>query len=223
MPKVMLVEDEEDLVTLLTYNLQKSGYEVVSLPDGKKAVPVALLEKPDVMILDWMLPTLSGIDICKAVRQEYRLKKIPILMLTARGTEGDKLTGFSAGLDDYMTKPFSIPELLARIGALLRRVPNEELPTLSYKDLSLDLEAHRVIRRGRVLHLGPTEFKLLHCFIQNPQKALSRAYLQKEIWGDIHVDDRTIDVHIKRLRKNLNADDEPDLIHTVRSVGYVMD
>ena len=219
----MLVEDEEDLVTLLTYNLQKSGYEVVSLPDGKKVVPVALLEKPDVMILDWMLPTLSGIDVCKAVRQEYRLKKIPILMLTARGTEGDKLMGFSVGLDDYMTKPFSIPELLARIGALLRRVPNEELPSLSYKDVSLDLEAHRVMRRGRVLHLGPTEFKLLHCFIQNAQKALSRAYLQKEIWGDIHVDDRTIDVHIKRLRKNLNANDEPDLIHTVRSVGYVMD
>jgi len=223
MTKVMLVEDEEDLVTLLTYNLQKNGYEVISLSDGKKTVPTALMEKPDILILDWMLPTFSGIEVCKAVRQEYLLKKIPILMLTARGTEADKLTGFSAGLDDYMTKPFSIPELLARIGALLRRVPNEELPTFSYRDISLDLEAHRVTRRGRVVHLGPTEFKLLHCFIQNPQKALSRLYLQKQIWGDIHVDDRTIDVHIKRLRQALNTQDEPDLIHTVRSVGYVMD
>lgn len=224
MNKILILEDEEDLALLLSYNLINNGYEVVVVKEGKKVIATILSENPDLAILDWMVPDISGVDICKMIRQNYSIKNLPLLMLTARGTERDKLTSFSAGIDDYMTKPFSIPELLARINALLRRNPKQEEKSISYKDLVLDLTAHMLFKNNQEIHLGPTEFKLLHCFLKYPQQALSREFLKKEILGSIHVDDRTIDVYVKRLRQALVQKDNSseEYIRTIRSVGYVM-
>ena len=226
MTKILIVEDEEALQTLLKYNLEKQGYETVSVMDGKDVIATALAEKPSLILLDWMLPNVSGIDLCREIRKNFDLRKIPIIMLTARGDEADKVKGLSFGADDYMTKPFSVPELLARIAALLRRVQpiltGQE--TKMFGDLIIDFAKHRVLRGLREVHLGPTEFRLLQYLMEKPGDVLSRETLLKLVWGgSVYVELRTVDVHIKRLRNALNAGGEPDIIRTVRSAGYAMD
>ena len=221
----MIVEDETALVTLLKYNLEKQGYEIIVVMDGKDVISTAITEKPDLVLLDWMLPNVQGIDICREMRRTYELRSIPIIMLTARGEEADKVRGLSFGADDYMTKPYSIPELMARIGALLRRVqPENRQDNLSYEDLTMDFAKRRVMRGDRAVHLGPTEFRLLQYLMEKPGVVLSRESLLKLVWGgSIHVELRTVDVHIRRLRRALNEGGEPDIIRTVRSAGYALD
>lgn len=226
MTKILIVEDEAALQTLLKYNLEKQGYETVSVMDGKDVITTALAEKPSLILLDWMLPNVSGIDLCREIRKNFDLRKIPIIMLTARSDEADKVKGLSFGADDYMTKPFSVPELMARITALLRRVQpiltGQE--TKMFGDLIIDFAKHRVLRGLREVHLGPTEFRLLQYLMEKPGDVLSRETLLKLVWGgSVYVELRTVDVHIKRLRNALNAGGEPDIIRTIRSAGYAMD
>ena len=225
MTKIMIVEDEAALVTLLKYNLEKQGYETVCVMDGKEVMNVAMTEKPDLILLDWMLPNVQGIDLCRDMRKSYELRNIPIIMLTARGDEADKVRGLSYGADDYMTKPYSIPELMARIMALLRRVqPEQRQENLSFEDLTMDFAKRRVMRGDRPVHLGPTEFRLLQYLMEKPGVVLSRESLLKLVWGgSIHVELRTVDVHIRRLRRALNEGGEPDIVRTVRSAGYALD
>ena len=184
-----------------------------------------MTEKPDLILLDWMLPNVQGIDLCRDMRKSYELRNIPIIMLTARGDEADKVRGLSYGADDYMTKPYSIPELMARIMALLRRVqPEQRQENLSFEDLTMDFAKRRVMRGDRPVHLGPTEFRLLQYLMEKPGVVLSRESLLKLVWGgSIHVELRTVDVHIRRLRRALNEGGEPDIIRTVRSAGYALD
>lgn len=225
MTKIMIVEDEAALVTLLKYNLEKQGYETISVMDGKEVMNTAMTEKPDLILLDWMLPNVQGIDLCRDMRKSYELRNIPIIMLTARGDEADKVRGLSYGADDYMTKPYSIPELMARIVALLRRVqPEQRQENLSFEDLTMDFAKRRVMRGDRPVHLGPTEFRLLQYLMEKPGVVLSRESLLKLVWGgSIHVELRTVDVHIRRLRRALNEGGEPDIVRTVRSAGYALD
>lgn len=225
MTKILIVEDEVGLVTLLKYNLEKQGYETLVCMDGKNVLTTALTEKPDLILLDWMLPNIQGIDLCREMRKTYELRTVPIIMLTARGEESDKVKGLSYGADDYIVKPFSVPELMARIMALLRRTtPSPVLQNLSYGDLEMDFSKRRVLRGGHPLHLGPTEFRLLQFLMEKPGHVLSREYLLKAVWGvSIHVELRTVDVHIRRLRRALNQNGGPDIIRTVRSAGYALD
>lgn len=225
MTKIMIVEDEAALVTLLKYNLEKQGYETVCVMDGKEVMNTAMTEKPDLILLDWMLPNVQGIDLCRDMRKSYELRNIPIIMLTARGDEADKVRGLSYGADDYMTKPYSIPELMARIMALLRRVqPEQRQENLAFEDLTMDFAKRRVMRGDRPVHLGPTEFRLLQYLMEKPGVVLSREALLKLVWGgSIHVELRTVDVHIRRLRRALNEGGEPDIVRTVRSAGYALD
>ncbi len=225
MTKIMIVEDEQGLVTLLKYNLEKNGYETLVVMDGKEVVATALQEKPDLILLDWMLPTITGADLCRDIRKTYELHKTPIILLTARADEADKVRGLSYGADDYMTKPFSFPELFARITALLRRVaPQQSAENLAFGDLTMDFCTRRVMRGERYVHLGPTEFRLLQFLMEKPGHVLTRELLLKSVWGgSIHVELRTVDVHIRRLRRALNEGGEDDIIRTVRSVGYALD
>ena len=225
MTKILIVEDEGGLVTLLKYNLEKQGYETLVCMDGKNVLTTALTEKPDLILLDWMLPNIQGIDLCREMRKTYELRTVPIIMLTARGEESDKVKGLSYGADDYIVKPFSVPELMARIMALLRRTtPSPVLQNLSYGDLEMDFSKRRVLRGGHPVHLGPTEFRLLQFLMEKPGHVLSREYLLKAVWGvSIHVELRTVDVHIRRLRRALNQNGGPDIIRTVRSAGYALD
>ena len=224
-PLVLIVEDEASLVTLLRYNLEKEGYRVCEAGDGEEALTVLAERKPDLVLLDWMLPSLSGIEVCRQLRRKPATRDLPVIMLTARGEEGDKIRGLNTGADDYLTKPFSLPELLARVRALLRRAqPVQQKGMLSWGDISMDLAAHRVTRGGRAIHLGPTEFRLLQFFMQHPGTVFSREELLDAVWGpDIYVEPRTVDVHIRRLRKALNCDTETDIIRTVRAAGYALD
>ena len=223
--KILIVEDEAALVTLLRYNLEREGFEVSEAGDGEEALLRAEETKPDLIVLDWMLPVMSGIEVCRRLRRKPESRGVPIIMLTARGEEADKVRGLQTGADDYVTKPFSPVELIARIRALLRRSqPDRQVETLIFADLSMDLTAHRVRRDGRVIHLGPTEFRLLHYLLRNPRRVFSREQLLNAVWGhDVYVEARTVDVHIRRLRKALNADGDPDLIRTVRAAGYALD
>ena len=225
MTKILIVEDEVGLVTLLKYNLEKQGYETLVCMDGKNVLTTALTEKPDLILLDWMLPGIQGIDLCREMRKTYELRTIPIIMLTARGEESDKVKGLSYGADDYIVKPFSVPELMARIMALLRRTtPTPVVHNLSYGDIEIDFSKRRVLRADRPIHLGPTEFRLLQFLMEKPGVVLSREYLLKAVWGgSIHVELRTVDVHIRRLRLALNENGDKDIIRTVRSVGYSLD
>jgi two-component system, OmpR family, phosphate regulon response regulator PhoB len=224
-PTILVVEDEAPLVTLLRYNLEREGFAVLEAQDGDEAMAQAREQKPDLVLLDWMLPLVSGIEVCRQLRRNPETRAIPIVMLTARGEEGDKLRGLDSGADDYVTKPFSPSELIARIRAVLRRarpVPADEM--LRFEDISMDLAAHRVRRNGRELHLGPTEFRLLRFFLENPGRVFSREQLLDRVWGrDVYVEPRTVDVHIRRLRKAINGPKERDLIRTVRSAGYALD
>lgn len=225
MPKIIIVEDEDDIVTLLQYNLEREGFSVVSETNGGRALDVVAAEHPDLILLDWMLPEKSGIDICRSIRESNDLRNIPIIMLTARGEEADKIEGLSIGADDYMTKPFSIPELIARIRALLRRAqPSPSKGVLEFEDVKMDLATCRVTRSNRFVHLGPTEFRLLQFLMEKPRHVFPREVLLKEVWGaDIHVELRTVDVHIRRLRKAMNDGGEKDLIRTIRAAGYSID
>ena len=224
MTKIMIIEDEDSLQTILQYNLAQQGYETASVTDGKKALPEIQKEQPDLILLDWMLPNMSGVEICKRVRQNQDLKHIPILMLTARGDISDKVSGLSVGTDDYMTKPFSLDELHARIKALLRRAqPKPMKEPLVVGSLQIDFAKKQVVRGNTVIHLGPTEWRLLTALATSPEKVFSRQELLKQVWGDaIHVEERTLDVHIKRLRQALCAGGQADIVRTVRSEGYAL-
>ena len=224
-PLILVVEDEAALVTLLRYNLEREGFRVAEARDGEEALLMAREQKPDLVILDWMLPLLSGLEVCRQLRRGPETRTVPIIMLTARGEEGDKLRGLDSGADDYVTKPFSPSELIARIRAALRRSrPTTNGESLQFEDLSMDLAAHRVRRRGRDIHLGPTEFRLLRYLMEHQGRVFSREQLLDMVWGqDVYVEPRTVDVHIRRLRKAINAPSETDLIRTVRSAGYSLD
>ena len=206
MTTVMIIEDEEALGLLLKYNLEKEGYQVIWETSGNKAMSSVEKHCPSVILLDWMLPELSGIEICKMIRNKPDIKDIPIIMLTAKGEEEDKIKGLTAGADDYVTKPFSVPELMARIKTNLRRAP-ELLPEKEYvfEDIRMDLVERKVFRGNNYIHLGPTEFRLLKMLMETPGKVFSREFLLKNVWGNnIFVESRTVDVHIRRLRKSLN-------------------
>ncbi len=220
----MVIEDEEALALILKYNLEKEGYNVVWESRGSKAVPQVEKTRPSVILLDWMLPELSGVEICKLIRNKPDIKNIPIIMLTAKGEEEDKVKGLSSGADDYVTKPFSIPELMARVKTNIRRAPEPQTEKeLVFEDIVMDMETKKVHRGDNYIHLGPTEFRLLKTLMEVPGKVFSREYLLKTVWGDnIYVESRTVDVHIRRLRKSLN-EFGPDYIRTVRATGYALD
>jgi two-component system phosphate regulon response regulator PhoB len=224
-PLVMIVEDEAPLVTLLKYNLEKEGFGVCEASDGEEALVQIAERKPDVVLLDWMLPLVSGIEVCRQIRRSPQSRTVPIIMLTARGEEGDKIRGLNSGADDYITKPFSPTELIARVRAVIRRArPDVSDERLGFADVSMDLAAHRVVRNGRPIHLGPTEFRLLRFLLEHPGRVFSRERLLDAVWGhDVYVEPRTVDVHIRRLRKALNGPHELDIIRTVRSAGYALD
>jgi two-component system phosphate regulon response regulator PhoB len=224
-PLVLIVEDQEALVTMLRYNLEGAGFRVNTAGDGEEALVAAAEEVPDLILLDWMLPLMSGIEVCRQLRSKPDTRRSPIIMLTARGEETDKLRGLDSGCDDYITKPFSPAELIARINAVLRRSkPELSSEMLTFEDLAMDLAAHRVRRSGQDIHLGPTEFRLLRHLMQHPGRVFTREQLLDSVWGrDVYVEPRTVDVHIRRLRKALNQTGDDDLIRTVRSAGYSLD
>jgi two-component system phosphate regulon response regulator PhoB len=224
-PLVLIVEDEADLVTLLKYNLEKENFRTISAGDGEEALLLASEQVPSLVLLDWMLPLMSGLEVCRQMRRNPKTRDIPIIMLTARGEEADKVRGLNSGADDYIAKPFSPTELVARMRAVLRRSsPGLAEELLSFGDVIMDLAAHRVRRQGRDVHLGPTEFRLLRHFMQHPGRVFSREQLLDLVWGhDVYVELRTVDVHIRRLRKALNEINDNDIIRTVRSAGYALD
>ena len=222
---VMIVEDEEPLTTLLRYNLEAEGYEVESVARGDDAEIRLRETTPDLLMLDWMLPGLSGIELCRRLRARAETERMPIIMLTARGEEAERVRGLSTGADDYIVKPFSVPELVARVRSLLRRAKPEFVANrLAMGDLELDRETHRVRRAGRELHLGPTEFRLLEFLMKSPGRVFAREQLLDGVWGqDVYIDDRTVDVHVGRLRRAINRARQPDPIRTVRGAGYAFD
>lgn len=224
-PKVLIVEDDTNLVELLTYNFEKEGFTTVQTEDGEEALVLAQEESPDIVILDWMIANLSGIEVCRRLRRSPDTQNVPIIMLTARTEEADRIRGLETGADDYITKPFSPRELIARINAVLRRLrPAIAGASLSYADIEMDLGAHKVKRAGEPISLGPTEFRLLRHFLEHPGRVFSREQLLDAVWGrDVYVEQRTVDVHIRRLRKAINANGRSDIIRTVRSAGYALD
>src|ERR1700760_4153478 len=224
-PRILVVEDEEALAQLLHYNLDKEGYRVAIANDGEEAMIQADEETPDLVVLDWMLPRLSGIEVCRRLRSGRKTRNVPIIMLTARGEETDRVRGLDTGADDYIVKPVSMSELAARVRAVLRRVrPGLAEDVVRHGDILLDRVAHRVKRGEREVHLGPTEFRLLDHLMRNPRRVFSREQLLDTVWGaDIYVEARTVDVHVGRLRKALMAGGEADPVRTVRSAGYSMD
>ena len=224
-PHILAVEDEDALATLLSYNLEKEGYKVAVAADGEEAMMMVDERQPDLVILDWMLPKVSGIEVCRRLRSRAETRNIPIIMVTARGEETDRIRGLDTGADDYIAKPFSMSELTARIRAVLRRIrPGLAEDLVRQGDIIIDRVAHRVKREGREIHLGPTEFRLLDYLMQHPGRVFSREQLLNAVWGsDVYVEARTVDVHIGRLRKALNQYVEDDPIRTVRSAGYSLD
>ncbi len=220
--KILIVEDEPAMVELLRYNLESEGFDVASAHDGDEALLAIEEEAPDMLLLDWMLPKVSGIEICRRLRRDQKHGNLPVIMITARGEEADRVRGLDVGADDYVAKPFSPAELMARIRAVLRRRnPEAGSEKLTVADVVIDLVAYKVSRGGRDLRLGPTEFKLLRYFMERAGRVLTREQLLDGVWGqNVYVEDRTVDVHIRRLRKALNETGEPDLIRTVRAVGY---
>ena len=224
-PRLLLVEDDASLRELLTWNFEREEFEVVSTSDGDEALLLAEENAPDIVILDWMIEGVSGIEVCRRLRRRPGTANVPIIMLTARGEEADRVRGLETGADDYVTKPFSPRELVARVGAVLRRVrPALASQTLSYSDLELDTVSHKVRRGGVPVALGPTEYRLLVHFLQHPGRVFSREKLLDSVWPhDSDIELRTVDVHIRRLRKALNEGDRPDLIRTVRAAGYSLD
>lgn len=224
-PYVLVMEDEDALATLLQYNLEKEGYHVVVAADGEEGLVQIDERLPDLIVLDWMLPKVSGIEVCRRVRGRPETRNLPIIMLTARGEETDRVRGLDTGADDYMTKPFSMTELIARIRAVLRRIrPGLADDRINHGDIVIDRVAHRVRRAGLEIHLGPTEFRLLDHLMQHPGRVFSREQLLDAVWGsDVYVEARTVDVHVGRLRKALNVEGTVNPIRTVRSAGYSLD
>src|SRR5580698_9850035 len=222
-PHILVVEDEDSLATLLQYNLQKEGYDVALAGDGEEALLLVDERLPDLIVLDWMLPKVSGIEVCRRLRQRNETRNVPIIMLTARGEESDRIRGLDTGADDYVVKPFSMTELCARLRAVLRRIrPGLAEDRVRAGDIVIDRVAHRVKRAGEEIHLGPTEFRLLDYFMQHPGRVFSREQLLNAVWGsDVYVETRTVDVHIGRLRRALGGEGDP--IRTVRSAGYALD
>jgi two-component system phosphate regulon response regulator PhoB len=224
-PTILVVEDEAPLLTLLRYNLEKQGFRVEEATDGQEALLRVAEVAPDLILLDWMLPALSGLEVCRQLRRKAPTRDLPIIMVTARTEDQDAVRALDTGADDYIAKPFVMDALMARIRALLRRSSGVGAKgVLSWQDISMDQDAHRVTRAGRALQLGPTEYRLLEFFLQHPGRVFSREQLLDSVWGrDIHVEPRTVDVHIRRLRKVVNGDGELDVIRTVRSAGYALD
>ncbi|MDC0625085.1 phosphate regulon transcriptional regulator PhoB [Alphaproteobacteria bacterium] len=220
--KVLIVEDEKALAEILEYNFKKEGYVVDTASDGEIALDKIIFKAPDLIILDWMLPKLSGIELCRKVRTNKKIKNIPIIMLTARGEEEDRLKGLEMGADDYVTKPFSINELLARAKAVLKRIrPIFAEEEVIFEDIKINIGTHKVFRNSKEIKLGPTEFNLLRFFMENISRVFSRQQLLNHVWKhDALVEPRTVDVHVRRLRKSLNAGNQKDFIRTVRSAGY---
>jgi two-component system, OmpR family, phosphate regulon response regulator PhoB len=224
-PNALIVEDDSALAELLIWHFDSAGYKVRHTADGSVALVMVREQIPDAIILDWMIEQISGIEVCRQLRRSEETSQIPIIMLTARGDEDDRIRGLSTGADDYVTKPFSPRELLARVDALMRRSkPSVGGGVLRFADLELDAATYRVKRDGKPIHLGPTEFRLLVHFLERPRRVHSRSQLLDAVWGlDTHIDARTVDVHIRRLRQAINRPGEPDLVRTVRSAGYAMD
>ncbi|WP_299309515.1 phosphate regulon transcriptional regulator PhoB [uncultured Croceicoccus sp.] len=224
-PRLLLVEDDLSLAELLQYRFEAEGYRVISTPDGDEALLLAEEQAPDLVILDWMVEGTSGIEICRRLRRGKGTAHVPIVMLTARDAEEDRIRGLETGADDYLTKPFSPRELIARVGAVLRRVrPALAGEMLEVGDIRLDATSHRATRRGQSLQLGPTEFRLLKFFMEHPGRVFSRVQLLDAVWGtgsDIEL--RTVDVHIRRLRKGLTIENSTDPVRTVRSAGYAFE
>ncbi len=224
-PLVLVVEDEPALATLLRYNLEKQGFRVDEASDGQEAMTRIAEAPPDLVLLDWMLPVMSGIEVCRQIRRKASTRDLPVIMVTARTEDQDAVRGLNTGADDYITKPFNIEALLARMRALLRR--SNTVPVkgqLTFHDIEIDLTSHRVNRNERPVHLGPTEFRLLEFFMQHPRRVFTREELLDAVWGpDIHVEPRTVDVHIRRLRKAINGPGELDVVRTVRTAGYALD
>jgi two-component system phosphate regulon response regulator PhoB len=223
-PKIMVVEDEEPLCVLLRYNLEAEGYQVEVVTRGDEAELRLQENVPDLLVLDWMVPAVSGIELCRRLRVRPETERLPIIMLTARGEESDRVRGLSTGADDYLVKPFSTPEFIARVRALLRRAKPEVLSTvLKVGDIVLDRESHRVFRKKAEIKLGPTEFRLLEFMMQHPGRVFSRSQLLDNVWGEtIYIDERTVDVHVGRLRKAVNTPRTPDVIRTIRGAGYAI-
>jgi two-component system phosphate regulon response regulator PhoB len=223
--RIVIVEDEEPLALLLRYNLEAEGYEVETIARGDEADTRLRESVPDLVVLDWMLPGLSGIELCRRLRARPETKALPIIMLTARGEESERVRGLSTGADDYIVKPFSVPELIARVRALFRRAsPERVADVLTFGDIELDREKKRVSRAGREIGLGPTEYRLLEFLMERPGRVFSREQLLDGVWGsEVYIDERTVDVHVGRLRKALNRGRESDPIRTVRGAGYALD
>ena len=220
--KIFIIEDEPSIIQLVQHNLEKEGFIVASSENGNEGLKQLKKLEPNLLLLDWMLPDLSGIEICKNIRKDNKFKTLPIIMLTAKGEEEDKIKGLESGADDYLTKPFSYKELLARIKAILRRSnPNMVSDSLEYEDLLLDRIEKRIFRDNSEIKLGPTEFRLLEFFLMNPKRVYSRDQILENVWpNNINIESRTIDVHIRRLRQSINIDDKKELIRTVRASGY---
>lgn len=224
-PLILIAEDEPAQMELLRYNLESADFRTLAASDGASALLFVEEETPDLVVLDWMLPELSGIEVCRRIRLRAESKAMPVIMLTARGEESDRIRGLETGADDYLVKPFSPAELIARIRALLRRSrPGLSEEKLSYGGIVVDLAAHRAARNGVAVHLGPTEFRLLRFLMERPGRVFSREQLLDHVWGrEIYVESRTVDVHIRRLRMALDVNDAPDIIRTVRGAGYSLD
>ena len=224
-PRLLLVEDDRALADLLIWHFEREGYDIARTADGDEALLLAEEKTPDLVILDWMIEGVSGIEVCRRIRRRSSTSQVPIIMLTARAEEGDRIRGLDTGADDYVTKPFSPRELLARVGAVLRRVrPALAGEQLAYSDIEMDVQSHRVRRGGKSVQLGPTEFRLLRQLLEYPGRVFSRERLLETVWShDTDIDTRTVDVHVRRLRKALNTGGRPDLIRTVRSAGYSLD
>ncbi|MCC3859700.1 phosphate regulon transcriptional regulator PhoB [Pseudemcibacter aquimaris] len=223
--KILIIEDDPSITELIRYNLEQEGYSAHIEMDGEEGLLSATAELPDLILLDWMLPNLSGIEICRRLRRDKNTQNIPIIMLTARSEETDKIRGLDTGADDYVSKPFSPKELIARVKAILRRIrPALSEQTLEYAGIIMDLSYRKIMRDGEPIHLGPTEFNILKFFMENPRRVFSREQLLDMVWGnDIYVESRTVDVHIRRLRKALNVNGKQNIIRTVRSAGYSLD
>ena len=222
---ILIVEDDPSLSELLAYNFDSAGLTASVVSEGDEALPTIIDERPDLIILDWMLPNISGIEICRQIRQHADINKTPIIMLTAKGEEAERIRGLETGADDYVIKPFSPSELIARVKAVLRRThPEKTADILEFGDISMNLEEHRVSRNGQYTHLGPTEYRLLRVFLEKPGRVFSREQLLDRVWGrDIYVEPRTVDVHIRRLRKAMQLPGTSNLIRTVRAAGYSID
>jgi two-component system phosphate regulon response regulator PhoB len=224
-PRILIVEDEEAQAEVLRYNFDREGFDPVVVTDGDEALLAVEEQQPDLVLLDWMLPGTSGLTVCQRLRRRAETRSLPIIMLTARVEEADRIRGLESGADDYVVKPFSPIELVARVRAVLRRAhPALAEEKLSFNDVVVDLATHRVTRGGKPIHLGPTEFRLLRLLMERPDRVYSREQLLDKVWGrDIHVEVRTVDVHIRRLRKALGEHGDGDIIRTVRGAGYALD